>query len=196
MRAALALIALLAAAPGIAAAQVVSDRPDKVAVVLYQDHAPAIRPLSEDDTEDVFQGDPGLAMVSEVRTVDLPAGRSRLSFRGVADGMVPQTAAIEGVDGRLIERNYDFDLLSPGTLIEKAVGAPARLVRTNPKTGQATEVPVTVRSGPDGVILQHADGSAEALGCSGLPEADSPANCRHGTMLSCVCAVRHRCPLP
>jgi hypothetical protein len=170
VRAALALIALLAAAPGIAAAQVVSDRPDKVAVVLYQDHAPAIRPLSEDDTEDVFQGDPGLAMVSEVRTVDLPAGRSRLSFRGVADGMVPQTAAIEGVDGRLIERNYDFDLLSPGTLIEKAVGAPARLVRTNPKTGQATEVPVTVRSGPDGVILQHADGSAEALGCSGLPE--------------------------
>jgi hypothetical protein len=43
-------------------------------------------------------------------------------------------------------------------------------VRTNPKTGQATEVPVTVRSGPEGIVLQHADGSAEALGCSGLPE--------------------------
>jgi hypothetical protein len=142
-----------------------------VAVVLYQDHAPPIRPLTGiGGDSDMFGDDPGLAVVSEIRTVDLPAGRTRLSFRGVADGMVPQTAAIEGLDGRLIERNYDFDLLSPGTLIEKAIGAPARLVRTNARTGQVTEVPVTVRSGPDGIVLQHADGSAEALGCSGLPE--------------------------
>jgi hypothetical protein len=171
VRAALALIALLAAslASGAAAAQVVSERPDRVAVVLYQDHAPPVRPLVGGES-DVFGGDPGLAVVSELRTIDLPAGRTRISFRGVADGVVPQTAAIEGLDGRLIERNYDFDLLSPGTLIEKAIGAPARLVRTNPKTGQVTEVPVTVRSGPDGIVLQHGDGSAEALGCSGLPE--------------------------
>jgi hypothetical protein len=158
----------LAARPAVA--QVVSEKPDKVAVVLYQEHAPRFGPVFDGDQDDVFGDDPGLAVVSEIRTVDLPAGRTRLSFRGVADGMVPQTAAIEGLDGRLIERNYDFDLLSPGTLIEKAVGAPARLVRTNPKTGQVTEVPVTIRSGPDGIVLQHADGSAEALGCSGLPE--------------------------
>jgi hypothetical protein len=172
VRAVLALIALVAAGflTEPAAAQVVSERPDKVAVVLYQEHPPSFQPLPGGDQDDVSGDDPGLAVVSEVRTVDLPAGRTRLSFRGVADGMVPQTAAIEGVDGRLIERNYDFDLLSPGALIEKAVGAPARLVRTNPKTGQVTEVPVTVRSGPDGMVLQHDDGSAEALGCSGLPE--------------------------
>ena len=82
----------------------------------------------------------------------------------VADGMIAQTAAIEGLDGRLIERNYDFDLLSPGTLIEKAIGAPARLVRTNPRTGQTSEVAVTVRSGPEGIVLQHGDGSTEACG--------------------------------
>jgi hypothetical protein len=179
VRRALVLIALLGAAlaSGRAAAQapsapVVSERPDKVTVVLYQDHPPPYRPLDEDydRDEDIFGGDPGLAVVSEIRTVDLPAGRTRLSFRGVADGMVAQTAAIEGLDGRLIERNYDFDLLSPGSLIAKAIGAPARLMRANPKTGQSSEVPVTVRTGPEGVILEHADGSAEALGCSGLPE--------------------------
>jgi hypothetical protein len=167
-----ALIALVSV--GLAAcqaqAQVVSEKPDKVAVVLYQDHAPRYQSPNDGDQNDVFGDDPGLAVVSEIRTVDLPAGRTRLSFRGVADGMVPQTAAIEGLDGRLIERNYDFDLLSPGTLIEKAIGAPARLVRTNPKTGQVTAVPVTVRSGPEGIVLQHDDGSAEALGCSDLPE--------------------------
>jgi hypothetical protein len=170
VRRALVLIALMGLAASPAAAQVVSQRPDHVSVVLYQDHAPAFHPLGEAVDGDEFDDDPGLAVVSETRTVDLPTGRTRISFRGVADGMVAQTAAIEGVDGRLIERNYDFDLLSPGSLIEKAVGAQARLVRRNSKTGQATEEPVTVRSGPLGVILQHADGSAEALGCSGLPE--------------------------
>jgi hypothetical protein len=178
VRALVALIALLAAglaarpaAAQVAAAQVVSERPDRVAVVLYQDHPPQVRPFGDDGEDgDAFGDDPGLAVVSEVRTVDLPAGRTRISFRGVADGMVAQTAAVEGLDGRLVERNYDFDLLSPGTLIEKAIGAPARLVRTNPKTGQASEVAVTVRSGPYGIVLQHADGSAEALGCSDLPE--------------------------
>jgi hypothetical protein len=122
VRAPLALIALLAGAlaAGAAEGQVVSERPDRVAVVLYQDHPPPFAPLGQPDG-DLFGGDPGLAVVSEMRTVDLPAGRSRLSFRGVADGMIPQTAAIEGLDGRLVERNYDFDLLSPGTLIERTV---------------------------------------------------------------------------
>ena len=169
MRAPAPLIAFAAlgflAAPALA--EVVSEHPDKVAVVLYQDHAP---PGGFHAGEDPFGGDPGLAVVSETRTVDLPAGRSRVSFRGVADGMVPQTAAIEGVDGGLIERNYDFDLLSPGALVQKAVDGPARLVRTNPKTGAVSEFPVTLRSAPEGIVLQHPDGSTEALGCSGQPE--------------------------
>jgi hypothetical protein len=171
VRARTALIALLTAAPGVAAAQavsapVVSARPDKVAVVLYQDRAP-----SGSYADPQFRSaDPGLAVVSETRTLDLPAGRSTVSFREVADGMVPQTAAIEGIGGKLVERNFDFDLLSPGTLIGKAIGAPARLVRTNPKTGEVTEAPVTVRSGPQGILLQHEDGAVEAVGCSGLPE--------------------------
>jgi hypothetical protein len=170
VRALLALAALLTLALPAAAAEVVSERPDRVAVVLYQEHPSFRSELDFDDGEDLFGGDPGLAVISETRSLDLPAGRIRISFRGVADGMVPQTAAIEGVDGRLIERNYDFDLLSPGTLLDKAVGAPARLVRTNRKTGEVSEEPVTIASGPDGIVLRRPDGAAEALGCSGLPE--------------------------
>jgi hypothetical protein len=156
--------ALLAGGP--AAAQVVSDHPDQVAVVLYQDHAPTV--------DEVLSGrrayDPGLAAITETRTIDLPAGRSRISFRGVADAIIPQTAALEGLPGRLVERNYDFDLLSPAALLDKAIDQPATLVRTDPRTGRASETAVTVRSGPSGVVLQTADGRAEALGCSGLPE--------------------------
>jgi hypothetical protein len=169
VRAPLALAAILAGVSP-AAAQVVSERPDKVAVVLYQDRDPSDARLDYEGPGGIFFDDLGLAVVSEIRTVDLPAGRSRLRFRGVSDGMVPQTAALEGLEGRLIERNFDFELLTSGTLISRSIGRPARLVRTNRKTGEVTETPVTIRSAPEGIVLQHADGSAEALGCSGLPE--------------------------
>jgi hypothetical protein len=164
MKPALVLAAMLTAGP--AAAQVLSQRPDAVAVVLYQDRPRSLDQLLDEAGFD----DPGLAAVTETRTVDLPAGRSRISFRAVADGIVPQTVALDGLAGRLVERDYDFDLLSPGLLLQKAVGQPARLVRTDPKTGKAVETAVTVRSGPNGIVLQQADGTAEALGCAGLPE--------------------------
>ena len=56
MRALLALIALLAASP--AAAQVVSEKPDRVAVVLYQDHAPRFRPFA------IFVASPEIAVIA------------------------------------------------------------------------------------------------------------------------------------
>ena len=162
-----AAVLILATAPGAARAQdALSERPDRVAVVLYQERAPAVDQV----LSNARPFDPGLAAVTETRTLDLPAGRSRLVLRGVADAIVPQTVAIEGLPGRLVERNYDFDVLSPGALLGKAVGQPATLVRTNPTTGQAAETAVTIRSGPFGVVLQAADGSAEALGCGGQPE--------------------------
>ncbi len=148
MRPLLLLLALLAAGP--AAAQVESRRPDQVAVVLYRER--------------------GIAAITEARTVDLPAGRTRIAFRDVADEIVPQTATLEGLPGPQAERDYDFDLLSPGALLDKAVGERARLVRANPRKGDVTQTPVTIRSGPDGVVLQTDDGRTEALHCSGLPE--------------------------
>ena len=59
-------------------------------------------------------------MISETREVDLPAGRTRIRFEGVADAIIPASAAVEGLPGAVIERNFDYDLLDPGSLIEKS----------------------------------------------------------------------------
>lgn len=159
------LLATLAAVP--AAGQVVSAAPESAAVTIYR-LGFSLDSQDERRLEEIESSD-GLAMIRETRMVDLPAGRSRISFRGVADTMVPQTAAVEGVPGAILERNEDYNLLTPGALMDASVGRTVQLVRTNPKTGVATSRPAVVRAGSNGPVLE-VDGGVEGLGCSGAPE--------------------------
>ncbi|HLZ82777.1 MAG TPA: hypothetical protein VKQ54_04365, partial [Caulobacteraceae bacterium] len=143
----------------------VSPAPAQVAVTIYRDQPMSTRALAQLGDDDTH----GLALVVETRDVDLPAGRSRLRFAGVADGIVPQSAGVEGLPPRIIERNFDYDLLTPGALIAGSVGQGVQRVRTNPRTGRETREDAVIRSGPDGVVLEVA-GRFEALGCGGETE--------------------------
>jgi hypothetical protein len=118
--------------------------------------------LGDDDTE-------GLALVVEDREVDLPAGRFRLRFEGVADGIIPQSAGAEGLPGPVATRDFDYNLLTPGAIIAASVGHGVELVRTNRRTGRETRQSAVIRSGPDGVVLD-VGGRFEALGCGGEAE--------------------------
>jgi hypothetical protein len=160
---ALLLTALFFAPPALA--DVVSPRAEAVAVTIYRDRAMTTQQLAELDEGDTH----GLALVSETRTIDVPAGRSRVKFEGVADGIIPESATVSGLPGSLVERNFDFDLLGPGSILQRFVGQSVRVVRTNPRTGRATNETATLRSGPDGVVLDF-NGRIEALRCSGAPE--------------------------
>ncbi len=140
---ALALLLL----PLAAMADVVSSAPDAVRVTVYGN----------------------LVMVSETRSIDLPAGISRVVFLGVADAIVPQTAGIEGLPAEILESNFDYDLLTPGAVIAKSHGERVRLVRTDATTGRTSDREAILRSGPQGVVLEF-DGKLETLGCSGLKE--------------------------
>jgi hypothetical protein len=155
-----ALFALaLLAGPAMAHAQV-SEKPDSVALTIYQD---------PNGARGYFDGRSGLALVTEWRTVEVPAGQSKVTFRGVAAGIVPATAALDGLPAEVVERNQDYNLMSPGSIVAAAIGEPVKLVRTNPVTGVETVRTAILRSGPNGVVLE-VDGGLEALGCSGEPE--------------------------
>ena len=162
--AALALVLLSLAAT----ADIVSPAPDSVRVTLYGNlAASSTYEEEESDTDETQTG--GLVMVSETRTIDLPAGTSRIVFLGVADAIVPQTAGIEGLPAAIIESNFDYDLLTPGAVIARSHGERVRLVRTDSATGRMTDREAILRSGPEGVVLEI-DGKIEALDCSGLSE--------------------------
>lgn len=148
----------------------VSARPDGATVVIYRDQPVDTVALMEQSRQPWNQLDrQGLALIVETRTVDLPAGEGVIRFRGLATGVVPQSAVLEGLPAHVVERNADFDLLSPASLMEKSVGEVVRVVRTNPATGEQVEKAAVIRAGAQGAVLEI-DGRFEALDCSGQTE--------------------------
>jgi len=149
------------------AATIASPAPEKVAVTLYRDGDGPFQSLSS--WQRAQAAEKGLILVTETRVVELPAGRHTVRFDGVAEGLIPQSAAVEGLPGMAVERNYDYALLSPGTLVERSLGQPIQVVRTNRKSGRQQTIDATLLQGPNGLMIQTAEG-VEALGCSGGPE--------------------------
>jgi len=160
------LLSLALALPAHAAV-IPSAAPEKVAITLYRDGDGPFQAM--DDWQRQQAKERGLILVTETRTVDLPAGRHTIRFDGVAEGLIPQSAAVEGLPGKAVERNYDYALLSPGTLVERSLGQPIKVVRTNRKTGRQQAIDATLVQGPNGLMVQTREG-VEALGCSGGPE--------------------------
>ena len=112
----------------------------------------------------------GFAVVMETRTVRIPAGKSRLRFEGVVDGILPESAIVSGLPGGVIEKNRDAALLNPSSLIRAVRGKVVTLKRTDPSTGKTTTVQGEIISASsEGVVFKTAAGT-ENLRCSGLPE--------------------------
>lgn len=147
-------------------ADTAAERPSALAVTVYR--AP-YRGSGSIDLNDLR----GFALISETRTVHLPAGVSRLRFEGVADGIEPASAMVTGFPDGIIEKNREGQLLSPSALLAAAVDKPMTLLRTDKKTGKLTRLAGTIRADAGGgVVFETAEG-IEALRCSGLPETFS-----------------------
>lgn len=142
---------------------VTSSEIKAVSVTLYRDPARGAGAMNAANPG-------GYALITETRTIMIPAGESNIRFEGVAEGMFPETAIITGLPGGVREKNRDARLISPAGLVDAYLKRNVRLKRTNRRTGKVTEQDAILRAGPyGGVVLETAAG-VEALGCSGLPE--------------------------
>jgi hypothetical protein len=128
-----------------------------------------------------------LALVEHVRSVTVPAGRHRLEFQGVSAQIMSQTVSFASPGLAVIEQNFDYDLLTPEKLMEKAIGQRVRIVRTNPGTGEQTEETAEVLSTVGGVVLRIGD-RIEVLRDDGIPARvifdEVPPNLRASPTLS------------
>jgi hypothetical protein len=109
-----------------------------------------------------------LALVQDTRQIALPSGRSRQEFPNVSGQISPETVTLSARDVSVVEQNFDFDLLSPSKLMEKAVGEEITLVRTNPATGAEERERARVLAVNGGVVLQIGQ-RIEVLRDDGLP---------------------------
>jgi hypothetical protein len=109
-----------------------------------------------------------LALVQDARQLDIDKGRQKLEFKDVSSAIRPETVTLsaDGVD--IVEQNFDFDLLTPSKLMEKAVGQQVTIVRTNPGTGAQVTETATVLAANEGVVLKIGD-RIEVLRDDGVP---------------------------
>ncbi|HEX8525398.1 DUF4139 domain-containing protein, partial [Allosphingosinicella sp.] len=160
----LAWLTLLAAAPAAGQAVSTSPGPEKVSVTVYRDPGrQAGQPLNP--------GWPsGYALITERRTVDIPAGDAEIRFEGVAGGIQPESAIVTGLPDGVIEKNQDSWLLSPGSLLDASLGRRVHIRRTSRASGEVTETEAVIRSGAGGAVVLETPSGIEALRCTGLPE--------------------------
>lgn len=109
-----------------------------------------------------------LALVQDVRSLDFAAGRLRLEFKDVSASIRPETVSLAATGIDIVEQNFDFDLLTPEKMMEKAVGRQVQIVRTNPGNGNEVTETATVLSVNNGVVLKIGD-RIEVLRADGAP---------------------------
>jgi hypothetical protein len=95
-----------------------------------------------------------IALVQDVRQLTLTQGQSRQEFPDVSAQIRPETVTLGGEGFGIIEQNFDYDLLSPSALMQKAVGQQVTLLRTNPATGAETRERALVLAANGGVVLK------------------------------------------
>lgn len=119
-----------------------------------------------------------LALIKDRRAITLPAGKSTLAFREVSGRMRPETALLTGgLD--ILEQNFEYDLLTPESLLSKYVGREVSMIQRHPTTGEelSPQKALVLSAGPSGVVLKV--GERIETGISGrLVYPDVPPNLR------------------
>jgi hypothetical protein len=166
VRGLLALIAIvLGAAPPLAVAQdvVSSSAPDAIAVTIYR------APNRSADQEIDRAWLQGYALVTEQRTIAIPAGHATIRFEGVAAGILAESAIVTGLPQGVREKNLDADLLSPRSLFARSFGRPVTIRR---EIGEKiVEERAIIRSGVDGAAILQTKEGFEAVDCSPQPDS-------------------------
>ncbi|MEP7312396.1 MAG: DUF4139 domain-containing protein [Pseudomonadota bacterium] len=107
---------------------------------------------------------PGYAMVRHERPVQLANGRSQLRFTDVAALIDPTTVTFTSLTDpatRVLEQNFQFDLVSTDKLLQKYIDKPLSVDRAS--GSQSATVTGTLLSSADGLVVRGTDGTITAL---------------------------------
>ena len=142
-----------------------------LAVILAAAYAPAAEGPTEKAASTGIEDQTGIAvtiynvnlgLVKDKRKIRLRKGRGDLRFMDVASQIIPPSVSIrslgKGEGLRVLEQNYEYDLLSPQKLLDKYVGKEVKLYQKNPYTEREEVVAATLLSNNGGPIFRIGDG--------------------------------------
>ena len=99
-----------------------------------------------------------IALVHDVRQINLPTGESLLRFMDIAATVNPATVHFRSLSEPtrldVLEQNYEYDLLDPQKLLQKYLGREVTLVRTRQEDGSTKweEVKATLLANNSGPV--------------------------------------------
>jgi hypothetical protein len=96
----------------------------------------------------------GFALVKEQRQFDLRAGRQQVAVEDVAEQIETNSVAVSQIGAKtfsLLEQNYQYDLVSPVAILNKAVGGTIALNRVLPD-GKKERIVGTLVSSPTAMV--------------------------------------------
>jgi len=94
-----------------------------------------------------------MALVEDVRRIDLPKGVSRQEFPDVSAQIRPETVTISAPGAAVVEQNFDYDLLTPEALLDKSVGQDVSVVRLG-ADGKEVATTAHVLANNQGAVVQ------------------------------------------
>jgi len=153
-------------------------------VAQAHDSAPDQGTSSLDDQVDlavtVYNSD--IALVRDVRELQLPRGGFDLRFMDIAATVNPATVHFRSLTEpsrvSVLEQNYEYDLLEPEKLLRKYVGRDVTLVRRRAENGQTREEEVKARllSYNNGPVWQIGNEIVTGLNADHIKFPELPGN--------------------
>lgn len=102
-----------------------------------------------------------IGLVKDIRDIELGEGEQELRFMDVASEIIPTTVHVKSLTDtqglRVLEQNYEYDLISPEKLMEKYVGREVKILDKNYYTGQEQLVSATLLSTNGSPVYQVGD---------------------------------------
>ena len=123
-----------------------------------------------------------IALVRDVRQLQLPSGGFRLKFMDIAATVNPATVHFRSLTDPeklgVIEQNYEYDLLEPAKLLNKYVGKEVILVRTymDNNTTKHEEIKATLLANNNGPVWRIGNEIVTGLSSDGYRFPEVPAN--------------------
>src|SRR5262250_3056279 len=123
-----------------------------------------------------------IALVRDVRLLNLPSGPFRLKFEDIAATVNPATVHFRSLTDPeklgVIEQNYEYDLLEPAKLLHKYVGKEVTLVRSYQESGttKREEIKATLLSDNNGPVWKIGNDIVTGMYAESYRFPEVPAN--------------------